>query len=322
MANNDFLNVDSVSIRFSPKGPDVVDDISFVIKKGEILGIAGESGSGKTVTMLSILGLLPQAIVKGSVEFNGTQLIGADKNTLNKIRGKKIGLILQNPFTALDPMLNIGDQISEGLMSDGYSKTKAKKQAISLLEDVGVPSPSRRISDYPHQFSGGMRQRIVIAIALSQNPELLIADEPSTALDVRIQKQVMELIKKECNIRGMSLVLITHDLGLISNYTDRVLMMYAGKIVEDSPSEKMFHFPLHPYSKGLLDCLPNKNSKKNEFLPSILGSPPQPKDFPSGCRFHPRCDYSKHNCQIDAHPPLKKYKWGRSGCIRVSELDF
>jgi len=312
--------LDSISVRFSPNGPDVVDDISFGLKKGEIVGIAGESGSGKTVSMLSILGLLPQAIVKGSVKFNGTQLIGAKKSILNKIRGKRIGLILQNPFTALDPMLNIGNQISEGLIADGCSMSKAKNIAINLLDEVGVPSPSLRIKDYPHQFSGGMRQRIVIAIALSQNPELLIADEPTTALDVRIQKQVMELIKRECINRGMSLVLITHDLGLISNYTDRVLMMYAGKIVEDSPSQKMFKDPLHPYSKGLLDCLPKLNDYKNDFLTTISGNPPQPKEFPSGCRFHPRCNYFKQDCQKGNHPPLIKYKWGRSGCIRASEL--
>ena len=320
MIKNNILNLESISVRFSPHGPDVVDDISFGLEKGEIVGIAGESGSGKTVSMLSILGLLPQAIVKGSVKFNGTELIGANNSILNKIRGKRIGLILQNPFTALDPMLNIGNQISKGLIADGCSMDKAKKEAINLLDEVGVPSPSQRIRDYPHQFSGGMRQRIVIAIALSQNPELLIADEPTTALDVRIQKQVMELIKRQCINRGMSLILITHDLGLISNYTDRVLMMYAGKIVEDSPSQKMFKDPLHPYSKGLLDCLPKLNDYNNDFLTTISGNPPQPNEFPSGCRFHPRCNYSKIDCQKDGHPPLIKYKWGRSGCIRVSEL--
>ncbi len=281
------LELNSVSVRFSPKENDVIDDLSFEIKKGESLGIAGESGSGKTVSMLSILGLMPQAILKGSAKFDGDELIGADNRALNKIRGKRIGLVLQNPFTALDPMLRIGDQISEGLIGDGWSRKNAKNHTINLLDEVGVPSPDERFFDYPHQFSGGMRQRIVIAIALSQDPELLIADEPTTALDVRVQKQVMQLIKKECLDRGMGLILITHDLGLISSYTDRVLMMYAGKIVEDSPSKKMFANPLHPYSKGLIECLPNLSIKDQKFLSTIPGNPPQSNHFPNGCRFHP-----------------------------------
>ena len=315
------LELNSVSVRFSPEENDVVDDLSFEIKKGESLGIAGESGSGKTVSMLSILGLMSQAILKGSAKFDGEELIGASNVLLNKIRGKRIGLVLQNPFTALDPMLRIGDQISEGLISEGWSRRNAKNHTINLLDEVGVPSPKERFFDYPHQFSGGMRQRIVIAIALSQDPELLIADEPTTALDVRVQKQVMQLIKKECLNREMSLVLITHDLGLISNYTDRVLMMYAGKIVEDSPSKKMFENPLHPYSKGLIDCLPNLNVDDQKFLTTIPGNPPQSNDFPNGCRFHPRCNYSSKDCNlIDKHPPLQKYKWGNSGCIHVKEL--
>jgi len=315
------LELNSVSVRFSPDENDVIDNLSFEIKKGESLGIAGESGSGKTVSMLSILGLMPQAILNGSAKFDGEELIGASNVVLNKIRGKRIGLVLQNPFTALDPMLRIGDQISEGLISEGWSRRNAKNHTINLLDEVGVPSPKERFFDYPHQFSGGMRQRIVIAIALSQDPELLIADEPTTALDVRVQKQVMQLIKKECLDRGMGLVLITHDLGLISNYTDRVLMMYAGKIVEDSPSKKMFENPLHPYSKGLIDCLPNLNVDDQKFLTTIPGNPPQSNDFPNGCRFHPRCSFSNVDCKvIDKHPPLEKYKWGSSGCIHVKEL--
>lgn len=315
------LELNSVSVRFSPKENDVIDDLSFEIKKGESLGIAGESGSGKTVSMLSILGLMPQAILKGSAKFDGDELIGADNRALNKIRGKRIGLVLQNPFTALDPMLRVGDQISEGLIGDGWSRKNAKNHTINLLDEVGVPSPDERFFDYPHQFSGGMRQRIVIAIALSQDPELLIADEPTTALDVRVQKQVMQLIKKECLDRGMGLILITHDLGLISSYTDRVLMMYAGKIVEDSPSKKMFANPLHPYSKGLIECLPNLSIKDQKFLSTIPGNPPQSNDFPDGCRFHPRCIFSSSDCKkIDKHPPLEKYKWGSSGCIHVKEL--
>ncbi len=320
MHSVNILEVESLSVRFGESSAKAVDEISFGLAKGETLGIAGESGSGKTASILSILGLLQRATVKGSAKFEGQELIGARNKVLNEIRGKRIGLVLQDPFAALDPVQTVGHQISEGLRANGWSKNRAMRHAIQLLEEVGVPSASQRVKAYPHQFSGGMRQRVVIAMALAQDPDVLIADEPTTALDVRIQKQVLELMKQQCESRGMSLVIITHDLGVISNYTDRIIIMYAGKIVEESTRLKLFDQPLHPYTQGLLDCLPQIGSNENEYLKTIGGQPPVPGKLPSGCRYHPRCSFTESACTQGSTPPLVPVKWGRSACIQLEKF--
>ena len=320
MQSVNILEVESLSVRFGESSEKAVDEISFGLAKGETLGIAGESGSGKTASILSILGLLQRATIKGSAKFEGHELIGANNKLLNVIRGKRIGLVLQDPFAALDPVQTVGHQISEGLRASGWSKKRAMNHAVHLLEEVGVPSASQRVNAYPHQFSGGMRQRVVIAMALAQDPDILIADEPTTALDVRIQKQVLDLMKQQCESRGMSLVIITHDLGVISNYTDRIIIMYAGKIVEESARLKLFEQPLHPYTQGLLDCLPKLGHSKNEYLKTIGGQPPILGKLPSGCRYHPRCSFTEPACTQGNNPPLVPVKWGRSACMQLEKF--
>ena len=310
MQSMNILEVESLSVRFGESSAKAVEEISFGLAKGETLGIAGESVSGKTASILSILGLLQRATVEGSAKFEGQELIGAGNKLLNGIRGKRIGLVLQDPFAALDPVQTVGHQISEGLRASGWSKKRAMQHAVHLLEEVGVPSASERVNAYPHQFSGGMRQRVVIAMALAQDPDILIADEPTTALDVRIQKQVLDLMKQQCENRGMSLVIITHDLSIISHYTDRIIIMYAGKIVEESTRLKLFDRPLHPYTQGLLDCLPQIGNNENEYLKTIRGQPPILGQLPSGCRFHPRCSFAESACMHGPNPPLIPIKWG------------
>jgi len=320
MSRENILEVDSLSVRFGESAENAVDEISFSVRKGETLGIAGESGSGKTTAILSILGLLQRATVEGSAKFSGQELIGVRNKVLNEIRGKRIGLVLQDPFAALDPVQTVGYQISEGLRANGWSKKRAMRHAIQLLEEVGVPNAPQRVKAYPHQFSGGMRQRVVIAMALSQDPDILIADEPTTALDVRIQKQVLDLMKQQCENRGMSLIIITHDLGIISHYSDRIIIMYAGKIVEESTRLKLFDQPLHPYTQGLLDCLPKIGNNENKYLKTIRGQPPILGQLPSGCRYHPRCSFSENACMHGSNPPLIPIKWGRSACIQLDKF--
>lgn len=320
MQSVNILEVESLSVRFGESSAKAVEEISFGLAKGETLGIAGESGSGKTASILSILGLLQRATVEGSAKFEGQELIGAGNKLLNGIRGKRIGLVLQDPFAALDPVQTVGHQISEGLRASGWSKKRAMQHAVHLLEEVGVPSASERVNAYPHQFSGGMRQRVVIAMALAQDPDILIADEPTTALDVRIQKQVLDLMKQQCENRGMSLVIITHDLSIISHYTDRIIIMYAGKIVEESTRLKLFDRPLHPYTQGLLDCLPQLGNNENEYLKTIRGQPPILGQLPSGCRFHPRCSFAESACMHGPNPPLIPIKWGHSACIQLEKF--
>ena len=320
MQSVNILEVESLSVRFGESSAKAVEEISFGLAKGETLGIAGESGSGKTASILSILGLLQRATVEGSAKFEGQELIGAGNKLLNRIRGKRIGLVLQDPFAALDPVQTVGYQISEGLRANGWSKKRAMGHSIQLLEEVGVPLAPQRVNAYPHQFSGGMRQRVVIAMALAQDPDILIADEPTTALDVRIQKQVLDLMKQQCENRGMSLIVITHDLGIISHYTDRIIIMYAGKIVEESTRLKLFDQPLHPYTQGLLDCLPQIGSNGNDYLKTIRGQPPILGQLPSGCRYHPRCSFAESACTYGPHPPLIPIKWGRSACIQLGKF--
>ena len=286
---------------FSSKKSSVtaVDDVSFDIKKGEIVGLVGESGCGKSVTSLSIMQLLkdtPGKITNGEVIFQGHNLLNASKKEMLDIRGDKMSMIFQEPMSSLNPSMRIDKQMIEGIrLHTPLTKAEARKKAADILSQVGIPDPQRVLKNYPHQLSGGMSQRVMIAMALSNNPELLIADEPTTALDVTIQAQILELMKKIQQDKGMSILLITHDLGVVAEMCSRVIVMYAGKIVEEAPVEILFANPTHPYTQGLIASVPKLGSGV-KVLPSIPGSVPDLSAMPKGCRFAPRCKYATEKC--------------------------
>jgi peptide/nickel transport system ATP-binding protein/oligopeptide transport system ATP-binding protein len=300
-----------------------IEDVSLSIEPGEILGIVGESGSGKSVTALTVMGLLPQPpakILSGSVVFEGQDLTKLSDRQMQKIRGPGIAMIFQEPMTSLNPVFKIGDQIMETIRAhERLSPRALRERAIALLDKVGIPSPARRMDDYPHQLSGGQRQRVMIAIALACNPRLLIADEPTTALDVTIQAQILDLLMDLRDEFRMAIMIITHNMGVVAETADRVLVMYAGRIVEASPVEALFDRPLHPYTRGLLDCVPSMEHGRARLI-AIPGSLPEPARRPSGCRFRPRCAHAVPACATGI-PPLEPYAPMQSAaCIRVPEL--
>lgn len=278
-----------------------VDGVSFAIKPGEKVGVVGESGCGKSVTALSIMRLLPQPPAEfagGSVLFEDQDLLDLPESSLRKIRGGRIGMIFQDPMTCLNPTMTVGNQIGEALRIHlKLSKDEAQKRAISLLEQVGIPAAAERVNSYPHQFSGGMRQRVMIAIALACNPKLLIADEPTTALDVTVQAQILELINGVCSDFGTAVILITHDLGVVAGMTDRVVVMYAGKVVEMAATDELFANPRHPYTLGLLSSVPRVDEERHSQLKTIEGSPPDLLKPPPGCPFMPRCAFARAICR-------------------------
>ena len=282
-----------------------VDDISFQLKRGETLGIVGESGSGKSVTNLSIIRLVPTPpgkIVSGEVVFNGTDLLPLSNDAIRKIRGRRIAMIFQDPMTSLNPFMKISKQLME--MTElhlGHSKSQAREHAIRMLETVGIPDARERADSYPHEFSGGMRQRVMIAMALSCEPELLIADEPTTALDVTIQAQILELIKKLKRETGTSVILITHDLGVVAGMTDHVIVMYAGKIFEQAPTKELYAVPGNPYTKGLLRSVPDPTDEQGKLY-QIPGLPPDVAHLKPGCPFAQRCDYTQDICRREFPP--------------------
>ncbi len=284
-----------------------VDGVSFDVQEGETLGLVGESGSGKSVTALTILRLIPQPpgkIVGGEVNFQGVDLLKVDEETIRKIRGAKIAMIFQEPMTSLNPVLTIGRQVTEALeLHMKMNKSESRKRAAELLQMVGIPDPLRRLDDYPHQFSGGMRQRVMIAMGLSCNPKLLLADEPTTALDVTIQAQVLELVKKLSDELGTSVILITHNLGVVARYADRVNVMYAGKLIETASAKDLYADPRHPYTLGLLASVPRLDEPRKVKLVPIEGSPPDLTHLPKGCPFRPRCRFAVDRCAGDP-PPL------------------
>lgn len=295
------LEVKDLHVAFSTYGGEVkaVRGVSFELFKGETLAIVGESGCGKSVTSQSIMRLIPSPpgkISNGSILFKGKDLARVKETEMRKVRGADISMIFQDPMTALNPTLTIGEQIMEGIMQhEAVTREEAKKKALQMLDLVGIPNPSERLKHHPHQFSGGMRQRIVIAMALVCEPEVLIADEPTTALDVTIQAQILELFKDIQKKTGVSIILITHDLGVVAQVADRVAVMYAGKIVEAGTRREIFYQPQHPYTKGLLNSVPRLDLEDDELMP-IFGSPPDLFSPPVGCPFTARCQYAMEVC--------------------------
>jgi oligopeptide transport system ATP-binding protein len=296
-----------------------VDGVSFNVREGETIGIVGESGSGKSVTNLSIMKLIPSPpgkIVGGEVIFEGQNILDLSEKELREIRGNKISMIFQDPMTSLNPFLRISTQMIETirLHNKDISKEEAKEKSIKLLEDVGIPAARERVDCYPHQFSGGMRQRVMIAIALSCNAEVLIADEPTTALDVTIQAQILELIQEISKKYKTSVILITHDLGVVAGMCDNVCVMYAGRIVEKASTEDLYKKPLHPYTEGLIRSVPRMDtSVKQDKLFSIEGQPPNVIDLPPCCPFHPRCHKVMEECK-HAYPPRKTFDGHEVSC--------
>jgi peptide/nickel transport system ATP-binding protein len=296
-----------------------VDDVSFDIARGEIFGLVGESGCGKTATCRSIIRLFagaPASIVGGSILFDGVDLLILSEAQMNDIRGAKIAMIFQDPMTSLNPTMRVGEQIAEGLRRHrSLTRRQGRVAAVDLLARVGVPQPQSRIADYPHQFSGGMRQRVMIAIALACRPLLLIADEPTTALDVTIQDQILKLLLTLRDEHGMSILLITHDLGIVAQTCDRVAIMYAGRIAELADTHSLFRHSRHPYTRALLNSIPGQFDGAAELLP-IAGAPPDLAAPPSGCRFHPRCSYAKESCTIALPDLLSVGPKQATACIR------
>ncbi len=304
-----------------------VDDVSYDLHPGEVLGIVGESGSGKSVSMLSVLGLIPMPpgkIVTGEAVFKGEDLITMPKKKLRDIRGGQMAMIFQDPMTSLNPVLTIGDQIGEALLThnDGMNDAGAKKRTIELLELVGVPFAERRVEQYPHEFSGGMRQRAMIAMAIANDPVVLVADEPTTALDVTIQAQIVEVMKTAQRETHAAIVLITHDLGLVAELADRVVVMYAGKVVELGDVFTIFNSPRHPYTVGLMNSLARVDIDQHRLEP-IPGQPPSLVNLPPGCAFHPRCAFSQGRaiCRTDI-PELRRTEEDEhlSACHFAEEL--
>jgi peptide/nickel transport system ATP-binding protein len=291
-----FLSVRDLHVRFSTEDGIVkaVNDLSFDVERGKTLGIVGESGSGKSVTNLAILGLHnPRSTeITGQITLDGQELTGASEKTLESLRGNKMAMIFQDPLTALSPYYTIGRQISEPYRKHtGVSKREARERAIEMLEKVGIPHPKSRVDDYPHQFSGGMRQRAMIAMALVCNPDLLIADEPTTALDVTVQAQILDLLKDLQQEFGSAIIFITHDLGVIANMADDIMVMYGGRAVERGTTGEVLRAPQHPYTWGLLSSMPRLGGDVHQKLRPIEGTPPSLLNPPSGCAFHPRCDF-------------------------------
>ena len=295
------LEVDDLKVSFRTEDGVVraVDGVSFGLERGKVLGIVGESGSGKSVTAMTILGLTRgvNASFEGEVKYRGENLLHKSESELRRFRGNEIAMIFQDPMTSLNPVYRVGAQISEVITThEDVSKEVARRRTVQLLRQVGIPNPERRIDDYPHQFSGGMRQRAMIAMALANNPDVLIADEPTTALDVTIQAQIIELIDKLKDEFNSSVILITHDLGVVAEIADEIAVMYAGRIVEFGSTRDIFYDPQHPYTWGLLGSIPRLDEERPDKLHSISGAPPSLINLPRGCKFRPRCPHAFDKC--------------------------
>ena len=315
------LSVRNLSVMFATEqGPvTAVDNLSFDLGAGQVLGLVGESGCGKSVTALSILGLLPSPpgrIGGGQILFEGENLLAKSRREMRRIRGSQISMIFQEPMTSLNPVFTIGDQLIETIRwHERMGSAAARRRAVEMLDKVGIPSPAQRLDEYPHQLSGGMRQRVMIAIALACTPALLLADEPTTALDVTIQAQILDLLGTLQQEFKMAVILITHDLGVVAQFVDRVAVMYAGRLVETGSVTDVFERPTHPYTQGLLASIPSLEDEQ-ERLASIPGTVPDPFALPSGCKFQPRCGHAKSACSL-AEPPLIECEAAHAvACIR------
>ena len=310
------LKVDNLKTYFNTDDGIVkaVDGVSFELRKGEMLGIVGESGSGKSVTNLSLMKLIPSPpgkIMSGTAMLDGEDIFKMNEGEIRRLRGNRISMIFQDPMTSLNPFLRIATQMIETIvLHQDLDKIEARKRAVEMLELVGIPNPEKRINDYPHQFSGGMRQRVMIAMALSCDPEILIADEPTSALDVTIQAQIIEVMQELCRKMDTAVIMITHDLGVVAGICDTVCVMYAGRIVEKGTNDEIFKNPMHPYTQGLIKSVPRLDKPNVERLYSIEGQPPNVIDLPECCPFHPRCEKAMDKCR-NTYPPVKDLGEGR-----------
>jgi peptide/nickel transport system ATP-binding protein len=326
MTEAPLLEVRDLSVTFAQGSSDVraVRGISYTVNKGEFLGIVGESGSGKSVSSMAVMGLLPRnAVVSGDVLLRGESLLGLDDRELSRLRGKEIAMIFQDPLSALTPVYTVGDQIAEGLTLHDRSLSghAARARAVELLRVVGIPAPERRVNAFPHEFSGGMRQRVMIAIAIANDPNLIIADEPTTALDVTIQAQILEVLQQAKEITGAAVVLITHDLGVVAGNADRIAVMYAGRLVETGSVDDVFNRPDMPYTIGLLRSVPNLVTAGRARLVPLEGRPPSLSNLPPGCPFEPRCPISVPECTSGEPPLLDLGRGHAAACIRAGEID-
>jgi len=299
-----------------------VRDVSFTLERGQTLGLVGESGCGKSITAMSLMGLLPEnAQVTGSIRFDGQELVGKGEREMCELRGDRIGMIFQEPMTALNPVHSIGRQVAEPLrLHRGMGAAQARKEAIALLDRVGIPDAARRIDAYPHQFSGGQRQRITIAMALACGPDLLIADEPTTALDVTIQQQILDLIRELVAERGMALILISHDLGVVAQNVRRMMVMYGGSVVESGPTAEVFAHRMQPYTLGLFGARPGLNTARGQRLATIPGTVPELADLPAGCPFAGRCRFTIPECHATVPPPYEVGPDHHARCIRLDAV--
>ncbi|WP_277679618.1 ABC transporter ATP-binding protein [Gracilibacillus dipsosauri] len=320
------VEINNLNVEFhSSKGiVKAVEDVSFTLHSSETLAILGESGSGKSTAALALMGLLPKPagrIVNGEIKLEGIDITNMKESERRKLYGSKLSIIFQDPLSALNPVYTIGYQIGETLRRhQGLSKKQANEKAVELIEQVRIPDARNRLKDYPHQFSGGMQQRVMIAMALALNPKVLIADEPTTALDVTVQAQIMHLLKELQKTNKMGLILISHDLGVVAENADRVAVMYAGHIVETGKVREVFQNPLHPYTLGLMNSIP-KITKNDKRLTPIQGAPPDLKSLPKGCAFHPRCPFAQDICKSKA-PMLKEVEPGRKSACHFSKEDL
>ena len=317
------LEVDDLHVQFETEDGIVkaVDGVSFSVDRGKVLGIVGESGSGKSVSMLTVMGLsrARNATITGAARFDGQDLLKASNDDLRGVRGNDVAMIFQDPLSSLHPFYKVGKQLVEGIQSHQYmSKAQARQRAIEYLGMVGIPDPARRFDSYPHEFSGGMRQRAMIAMALVNEPRLLIADEPTTALDVTIQAQILELLERLQRDLGMAIMLITHDLGVVAGTADRVVVMYAGQVVETATTTELFARPRHPYTEGLMAAVPRVDTPR-EQLRAIPGSVPAATEWPTGCRFHPRCPHAWDKCRSSEPPLLDAGSGHQARCWLVTE---
>jgi oligopeptide transport system ATP-binding protein len=318
------LNVNHLSVSFHTRAGIVraARDVTFQIDRGETLGIVGESGSGKSVTAYSIMGLLPQPparIEGGEAIFDGIDLLAISHRQLNQLRGRRISMIFQDPMTCLNPFLRVEEQLMEPLLiHEKIRRVDARKRALAMLADVGIPDPEHRMRMYPHEFSGGMRQRVMIAMALITKPDLVIADEPTTALDVTVQAQILELMKKMRAELGMAIILISHDLGVISGFCDRAMVMYAGQIMEIAETEDLFYKTRHPYTQALQKSIPALHSKGTDLY-TIRGAPPDLLHLPQGCPFAQRCDFAVDYCSSEDVTAVDVLPEHRSACLRVQK---